>query len=133
MNKCNSGPWLVLFLSWTSLLRPCTTKPIRNRSIALLRHLPYPAQRWHLLQRAYQRRRSKLAIWATTVFYCHCEVIRLGCGVYEYTIRVLYSHEDPTDRSAGSWISAQFFRQDGKRSCNRDSRQNPAAETEADR
>ena len=50
------------------MLRPCTTKLIRNRSIALLRHLPYPAQGWLLLQRENQLRRSKLAIWATTVF-----------------------------------------------------------------
>ena len=68
MNKCNSGTWLVLSLSCTSLLRPCTTKLIRNRSIPLLQHLPYPAQGWLLLQRVYQRRSSKLATWATTVF-----------------------------------------------------------------
>ena len=66
-------------------------------------------------------------------FYGHCEIIRLCCGVYEYMIRVLCSHENPSDRSAGSWISTQFFRQDGKRSCHRDSKQNPAADSEADR
>ena len=38
-------------------------------------------------------------------FHGHCEIIRLGCGVYEYMIRVLYSHENPSDRSAGFWIS----------------------------
>ena len=63
-------------------------------------------------------------------FHGHCEIIRLGCGVYEYMIRVLYQHENPSDQSAGSWISTQFFRRDGKRSCNRDSRQNPAADSE---
>ena len=57
---------LVQFFPWTSLLLPGTTKSIRNRSIALLQHVPCPAQHWLLLQREYQRRRSKFAIWTTT-------------------------------------------------------------------
>ena len=63
----------------------------------------------------------------------HCEIIRPGYGLYEYVVRVLNSYEDTGDWSAGSWITSPVFSQDGKRSCSRDSRQNPAADTETER
>ena len=47
----------------------------------------------------------------------HCEIIRLGFGLYEYQVRVLYPHEDSSDWTAGEWTFTHSVRPDAKRTC----------------
>ena len=47
----------------------------------------------------------------------HCEIIRLGYGMYKYQIRVLYPHEDRSGWAAGERIFARCFRPDARRTC----------------
>ena len=67
---------------------------------------------------ACQHRHSKLATWATmSPLVATAKSSALAMGVYEYQIRVLYPHEDPSGWAAGEWIFTSGFYPDAKRTC----------------
>ena len=74
--QCPSQP-LVHFFPCTRVLRLCTTRSVKNRSIAWLQLAPAPSRR---PASAFQVGDVGFDILG----HRHCEIIKLGCGVHEY-------------------------------------------------